>query len=61
MEDHIHRNAQVGAWVLINESWYYAGFEIKSAVAVNPGDWTGAALIALSGVVITLRSKESVP
>ncbi len=28
---------------------------------LSPGDWTGAALIALSGVVITLRSKKSVP
>ena len=29
--------------------------------ALSPGDWVGAALIALSGVVITLRSKKSVP
>jgi len=28
---------------------------------LSPGDWTGAALIALSGVVITLRSKKTVP
>ena len=29
--------------------------------ALSPGDWAGAALIALSGVVITLRSRKSVP
>jgi drug/metabolite transporter (DMT)-like permease len=28
---------------------------------LSPGDWTGATLIALSGVVITLRSKKTVP
>jgi drug/metabolite transporter (DMT)-like permease len=29
--------------------------------ALSAGDWAGAALIAASGVVITLRSKKSVP
>lgn len=28
---------------------------------LSPGDWAGAALIAVSGVIITLRSKKTVP
>ena len=24
MEDHVPRHAQMGAWVLINDRWYYA-------------------------------------
>jgi hypothetical protein len=23
MEDHVHRHAEVGTWVLINARWYY--------------------------------------
>ena len=26
MEDHVPRHAQMGAWVLINDRWYYSGF-----------------------------------
>ena len=25
MEDHVPRHAQMGAWVLINDRWYYYG------------------------------------
>jgi hypothetical protein len=24
LADHVHRPSQLGPWVLINESWYYA-------------------------------------
>ena len=34
MEDHVPRHAQMGAWVLINDRWYY--FTLASAVLEQP-------------------------
>ena len=30
MEDHVPRHAQMGAWVLINDRWYYIAHDVKA-------------------------------